>query len=194
LDGTTFGLSLVFPISNVFHAILVGLNVYLSSCRDNVQIAYPGSIYAYGGPILYLVLQIVFLFALLLWLDRGMVSIFPHNTARVGGSAGLGEESGIQAPHPDVAVEADRAEKTETDLLRLLHVTKAFGSTKAVEDVSLGLGDGEILALLGPNGAGKTTIVNIIRGELQADRGKVLVKGEEVRGRAGEPQRHLGGK
>ncbi|KAH8896791.1 P-loop containing nucleoside triphosphate hydrolase protein [Thozetella sp. PMI_491] len=191
-DATTFTLGLIFPIGNVFRAILVGLNIYLAACHNNVQVAYPGSIYAYGSPILYLIIQIIFLFALLLWLDRGEISIFPHNTARVGGSIRDAEESAIQGPHPSVAAEAQRTEESEADLLRLLHVTKSFGTMTAVDDVSLGLGNGEILALLGPNGAGKTTIVNLIRGELNADHGRILVKGVEVRGRVGEAQRYLG--
>jgi ATP-binding cassette, subfamily A (ABC1), member 3 len=184
--------------------VQVGLNIYLSACRDNQPIAYPGAMFAYGDPLLNLSLQILFLLVLLRWLDAGEVSVFPHTTARIGssgidGSGVLDEEeviSGGSLAHPasDVAAETERVAETETDLLRLLHVTKHFGSHRAVDDVSLGLGNGEILALLGPNGAGKTTIVNLIRGELSHDQGNILVKGVEVRGRTGEAQSYLGGK
>jgi ATP-binding cassette, subfamily A (ABC1), member 3 len=211
MDATAVVFGLFFPIANVFRAILVGLNVYLSACRNNQPISYPGAIYAYGGPILYLCLQILVLLGLLLWLDRGEVSIFPHTSARIGGRVGPedGDEDEdatgnaeasapgadeVSAVHPDVIAEAERVEESEADFLRLLHVSRYFGSNVAVRDVSLGLGGGEVLALLGPNGAGKTTIVNMIRGELKPDRGDILVRGVEVRGRTGQAQEHLGGK
>lgn len=64
--------------------------------------------------------------------------------------------------------------------LRVDRVCKAYGSTRALVDVSLQIGPGEVLGLLGPNGAGKSTLISIVAGLLPADRGSVLVCGHEV--------------
>ncbi|WP_340119233.1 ABC transporter ATP-binding protein [Pelagibius sp. 7325] len=67
-----------------------------------------------------------------------------------------------------------------SEILRLEKVSKAFGGIKAVNDVSFGLKEGQIVALIGPNGAGKTTLVNLITGVLPLTEGKVFFAGEEV--------------
>jgi sulfate transport system ATP-binding protein len=59
-------------------------------------------------------------------------------------------------------------------------VTKAFGSFVAVNDVSLTVPTGELVALLGPSGSGKTSLLRIIAGLEQADRGQVLFEGEDA--------------
>ncbi|WP_277050920.1 ABC transporter ATP-binding protein [Ruania albidiflava] len=62
-------------------------------------------------------------------------------------------------------------------VLEARHLRKAYGSTLAVDDVSLTLEEGQIVAVLGPNGAGKTTTVEMIAGLRQADAGTVRVLG-----------------
>src|SRR6185369_13824588 len=57
--------------------------------------------------------------------------------------------------------------------MRLQHVTKRFGATLAVDDVTLVLEKGEIIGLVGENGAGKTTLMSIAAGELRPDSGSV---------------------
>jgi len=57
--------------------------------------------------------------------------------------------------------------------VRLRHVTKSFGRTRAVDDVSLDVAAGEIVGLVGENGAGKTTLMRIVAGELKADSGTI---------------------
>jgi ABC-2 type transport system ATP-binding protein len=52
-------------------------------------------------------------------------------------------------------------------------VTKRFGSIVAVDDLSISVGDGEIVALLGPNGAGKSTLIRILVGLIRPDQGSV---------------------
>jgi len=187
LDGTNFGLNLIFPIGNVVRAVLVGLNVYIVNCRNGKFVSSPRSIYAYGGPILYLCLQICFLFWLLLWLEGNHTTHFP----RVYKSQ-VEEEDEVQTVIQEVIDEKNRVESSGSDLLRVLHLVKTFGSSRAVDDVSFGLSPGEILALLGPNGAGKSTIINIIRGELQADQGSVLLQGVDMAQHTRMGRRHLG--
>ena len=65
--------------------------------------------------------------------------------------------------------------------LRMEHITKRLPGTLACDDITLTVGEGEILALVGENGAGKTTLMNILMGLYQSDEGRILINGEEVR-------------
>ena len=60
------------------------------------------------------------------------------------------------------------------------NVHKSFGSFTALGDVSLDFPTGELTALLGPSGCGKTTLLRIIAGLETADRGQVLLDGEDA--------------
>ncbi len=64
--------------------------------------------------------------------------------------------------------------------LRAEHLTKRFGKTTALDDVSLSLEYGKIHALLGRNGAGKTTLLGIAFNRLVPTEGRILVDGEPV--------------
>ena len=65
-------------------------------------------------------------------------------------------------------------------ILRVAHISKAFGGVRALVDASLDLYPGEIHALLGENGAGKSTLMNIVCGLYAADSGERLHEGEPV--------------
>ncbi|MCI1987440.1 MAG: ABC transporter ATP-binding protein [Lactobacillus sp.] len=64
-----------------------------------------------------------------------------------------------------------------SSLLQVEHVSKIFGGLKAVEDVSLHVEEGELVALIGPNGAGKTTLFNALTGVSPATEGTVTFNG-----------------
>lgn len=68
-----------------------------------------------------------------------------------------------------------------TFLIETEHLTKRFGDIVAVEDVSLHVKKGEVLALLGPNGAGKTTTIRLLLGLLQPTEGTARVLGYDMR-------------
>jgi branched-chain amino acid transport system ATP-binding protein len=68
-------------------------------------------------------------------------------------------------------------------LLQVRHLGKSFGGIQAVDGVSFDVAAGELLALIGPNGAGKSTTFNMVNGQLRADRGSVLLQGQELVGR-----------
>jgi len=62
------------------------------------------------------------------------------------------------------------------------NITKTFGTFKALDDVSLEVNDGELMALLGPSGSGKTTLLRIIAGLEIPDSGSILFHGEDATG------------
>lgn len=66
-------------------------------------------------------------------------------------------------------------------VLQLIGISKYFPGVKALQDINFDLQEGEIHALCGENGAGKTTLMNILTGNLQPEKGKILLKGKEVR-------------
>ncbi len=61
--------------------------------------------------------------------------------------------------------------------VQLHSVSKSFGSTKAVQSLSLDIADGEFLVLLGPTGAGKTTLLRLVAGLEKPDTGSIAVGG-----------------
>ncbi len=68
-----------------------------------------------------------------------------------------------------------------TDVLSITGLSKTYASgLRALDDVTLGVRRGEILALLGPNGAGKTTLISIVCGIVNASSGTVRVDGHDI--------------
>jgi ribose transport system ATP-binding protein len=67
-----------------------------------------------------------------------------------------------------------------TPLLEVAHVSKQFGGTRALDDVSLTVRRGEIVALLGENGAGKSTLIKILAGVHEMDAGQVRYAGQDA--------------
>jgi len=68
------------------------------------------------------------------------------------------------------------------NILEIKGLRKKFGELVAVEDVSLGVEEGEIMGLIGPNGSGKSTIFNLITGFLRPTAGKIIWQGEDITG------------
>lgn len=65
--------------------------------------------------------------------------------------------------------------------LQLQQLSKRFGPTQALRDVSLTVEPGEVHALVGENGAGKSTLVKILSGALQPDAGSIFLEGDAYR-------------
>lgn len=168
----------------------LGYNSNAIRCRPDGMVADAASIYAYGGPILLLIVQTIALFLLTVYMEGINLAWFmPKSKTAVSDS-----EQTISTGRSDVDAEKMRVVASEVDLLRLLNVSKRFGSNVAVDDVSLGLRSGEIMALLGPNGAGKTTTINMIRGDLAPDTGNIFLEGIDTHTNTRLAQQHLGSK
>lgn len=77
-------------------------------------------------------------------------------------------------------------------MIEVEHLTKDYGSFRALRDVTFSVERGEILGFLGPNGAGKTTTMRIITGFIPATSGAVRVAGFDVAEKSLEARKHLG--
>ena len=69
---------------------------------------------------------------------------------------------------------------SNANVLRLEHITMQFGGVVAVNDFSMEVNQGEIVALIGPNGAGKTTAFNVITGVYEPTNGTVYFDGKPI--------------
>ena len=65
-------------------------------------------------------------------------------------------------------------------MVKFEHVTKKFGSTKALEDVSFDIEEGDLVFLTGHSGAGKTTLLKLLLRELKPDSGKITIDGVDI--------------
>ncbi|KAH9226166.1 hypothetical protein K456DRAFT_58892 [Colletotrichum gloeosporioides 23] len=163
-----------FPVANVCRAMIIGLNTFNLACDSTAFYSYPGTLNAYGGPILYLSLQAILLFCVLLWHDSGNklpAFLKRKKTHQTGGEQAHSDQ--------EVANELARVETTgSNDGLQVKHLTKKFGKFTAVDNVTFGVRHSEVFALLGPNGAGKSTTISLIRGDIQPSKngGDVLVE------------------
>ena len=83
---------------------------------------------------------------------------------------------GVTAPTPvRRELKPDRA-----TLLQLSGVSAGYGQARVLDDISMRVGEGEVIAVLGSNGAGKTTLANVIAGSLAPSAGKLEFGGEDV--------------
>jgi ABC-2 type transport system ATP-binding protein len=76
--------------------------------------------------------------------------------------------------------------------LQVYNLTKRFGATLAVDDLSLHVARGEIFGFLGPNGSGKTTSINMMVGLLDPTSGNVSIEGQSIITRRNAVQRMIG--
>ena len=97
-------------------------------------------------------------------------------------------------PHQDLAHGKDHhvGSILPPHVISVSHLGKSYGSTVAVDDVSLEIQTGEIFGLIGPNGAGKTTILRIIATMLKPTEGSVTVAGFDTLQKPKEVRRNIG--
>ena len=75
---------------------------------------------------------------------------------------------------------SDKKPSSQTPVLEIEHLTMQFGGVIAVNDFSMHIDQGEIVALIGPNGAGKTTAFNCVTGVYEPTNGQVLFHGKAI--------------
>ena len=179
-------ISIFFPVGSLLRSLIVSLNTFGAACDGDNLRSNPGAMTAFGGPILYLVIQSIAYFLLLLWADSG-VSKFSRGKAL----------KSADSTDPELANELVRVTGPEGEKrsgLRTVHLTKAFNKFTAVDNVSFGVNHGEVFALLGPNGAGKSTTISLIRGDIapSSNGGDVFVENISVSKQRAAARSHLG--
>ena len=65
-------------------------------------------------------------------------------------------------------------------MIEISHLSKVFGTLKAVDDISLTIDTGEVLGFLGPNGAGKSTLAHLLLRFIEPTSGTILIDGVEI--------------
>ncbi len=110
---------------------------------------------------------------------------------RIGGpDSGRSPDAGSSAGH---TAEAELDETNGPELsIQVCGVTKQFGTTVAVNDVSFDVSRGEVVGFLGPNGSGKTTTMRLITSFYTPDRGRILIHGVDNQQRDVETRRKIG--
>jgi L-arabinose transport system ATP-binding protein len=78
-----------------------------------------------------------------------------------------------------VAITADQ-QRSKISSLEIKHISKAFPNIQALNDVSMEIRPGEILAFMGENGAGKSTLLKILNGDYQPDSGTISIDGKSI--------------
>ena len=185
-----FTISLIMPMGSLIRALFVALNIFSTTCSGKQLAPYPAGILQYGGPILYLIVQVFVLFGILLWYDSGSITAWYRRVRRHPSTA---TEHDLPAAENDLGEELARV-RSSNDGLRVLNLTKSFGRVTAVENLTFGITRGEVFALLGPNGAGKSTTISLIRGDIQPSRngGNIFVENIEINRHRAQARAHLG--
>jgi len=74
----------------------------------------------------------------------------------------------------------------ETIKLQTQNISKSFAGERIIKDITISLGENELVSLLGVSGIGKSTLFNVIAGVLSPDTGRVLLNSEDITGQAGK--------
>ena len=77
-------------------------------------------------------------------------------------------------------------------MIEVKNVTKKYGSTIAVDNISFDVKDGEVVGFLGPNGAGKSTTMNMITGFIDPTQGQIIVNGNDISKKPRKAKKDIG--
>ncbi|TMA47621.1 MAG: ABC transporter ATP-binding protein [Deltaproteobacteria bacterium] len=107
----------------------------------------------------------------------------PHASACDDRGPGGAEERSAAKP---------REHRTAPRMISVEHLTKYYGATRAVDDVSFEIARGERAALLGPNGSGKSTLLRMVTGYFSPTGGRVVIGGVDMGGAPLAARRRVG--
>ena len=77
-------------------------------------------------------------------------------------------------------------------MIEVKNITKKYGSTTAVDNITFNINEGEIIGLLGPNGAGKSTTMNMITGYIEPTEGEIIINGNNISKKPQKAKRQIG--
>lgn len=77
-------------------------------------------------------------------------------------------------------------------MIEVKNVTKKYGDTTAVDNISFDVKDGEVVGFLGPNGAGKSTTMNMITGFIEPTEGQIIVNGHDISKKPKKAKKQIG--
>ena len=180
VNPTPFGLG--YGIEYLFMAVVGGLGhvwgaiagaAVLTLVKDSLQSVLPALLGQTGN-----FETIVFGIAMIALLQRAPEGLWGA-VARISGRAPIPVPDPASAPALPVRAQPP----TGQTLLDVRAARRTFGGLVAVNDISLQVSAGDVVALIGPNGAGKSTLFNLISGVLPLTAGEVHFQGQRVDGR-----------
>ncbi|HKO91467.1 MAG TPA: ATP-binding cassette domain-containing protein [Polyangiaceae bacterium] len=108
------------------------------------------------------------------WLRQGIKARRTRNEGRVRALMAMRAERAARRNQTGaVRLQADASERTGRMVFEAEHLSKAFGPTPVVDDLTLRVVRGDRIGLIGPNGSGKTTLLRLLLGEIPPDSGDV---------------------
>jgi len=108
------------------------------------------------------------------WLRQGIKARRTRNEGRVRALLEMrSEKAARRARVGTVRLQADAGDRSGQLVLEATHISKAFGPTAVVSDLSVRVMRGDRIGLIGPNGSGKNTLLRLLIGELEPDAGEV---------------------
>jgi ATP-binding cassette subfamily F protein uup len=107
------------------------------------------------------------------WLHRGVTARRKRNQGRLRALNVLRTERSNERRPASLAMAASEGETSGKLVIEAKNVSKSFGNTPVIQDLSLRVQRGDCLGIVGPNGAGKTTLLNVLTGALAPNLGTV---------------------
>lgn len=77
-------------------------------------------------------------------------------------------------------------------MIEVKNITKKYGNTIAVDNISFDVKDGEVVGFLGPNGAGKSTTMNMITGFIEPTEGQIIINGNDISKKPKQAKKQIG--
>jgi ATP-binding cassette, subfamily A (ABC1), member 3 len=164
----------ISPACSIVRALFIAGNAFGVDCKSTGGFRNDAaSISLYGGPLLFLSLQVILVVGLVVWKATGSPFLLRGRKTKVVASDAERSAS-VDGNYHLEGPKSGNGKKG----LRVIDISKSFGSLTALDNVSLEIGKGEALALLGPNGAGKSTMMSLIRGDIcpTGNHGDILVE------------------